>query len=690
MQTLAAGTQPANPAGTPAPEGGEQGAREPLPAKLDAPDNELEYVEFAYYGRVIPPGVERPPRDVDEPRLWTLTDDTARALAEKRSRAAYDEYLHLGCYAFLSSCANEAMRGALESLSTESATAASKAAALAELRACYRTHLATEEATRSRLSYLQLAKNGPTATETDRVFAELAHAKFCTPRRIAVSGQLDQLCRAFDDKTLEISLIAAGKARAAAAFAKAIPTSPPPQRHYNKWVSRMFLVPKPGTNKWRLIIDLRELNKWCKTFTMSCETLKHLRHLARAGDWLVSMDLADGYYALGIREEDRDFFTVNYRGELWRLARLPMVWTGSSYYFCKLTAAFTDYLRTPLKRRDPALPPTAPSKPTRRFLRNTRWRGERLLPYMDDFLFLADSREAALGLRVRLNTLLDRLGLLRNPNKGVWEPTQVGPHLGLIVDLYRGEFRAPEEKLIALAKAASSLLGRAASNKRWLPARQLASFAGKVQFLYLAITPARFFLRELHCVLATRQCWGGRVKMTNQLLRDIKWWNQVPAQHNGRSMYKPVETAYLHADSSTYGWGAVLNNNNAYKARGFWYEDDRSRHITWKELRTVRHAVESFLPQLRGRRVLLHEDNTAVVAALANLTSWSPVMMEELRKLWHLLDIHDISISPRYIQSAANGWADRLSRELDNSDWQLNPRIFAYLQRLWARARQCQ
>eukprot|EP00873_Tetraselmis_striata_P011875 jgi/Tetstr1/432139/TSEL_021596.t1 len=308
----------------------------------------------------------------------------------------------------------------------------------------------------------------------------------------------------------------------------------------------MFLVPKPGTNKWRLIIDLRELKKWCKTFTMSYETLKHMRHLAR-----------------------------------------------SSYYFRKLTAAFTDYLRTPLKRRDPALPPTAPSKPTRRFMRNTRWRGEQLLPYMDDFVFLADSREAALELRVRL---LDRMGMLRNPNKGDWEPTQ------------------------------------------------LASFAGKTQFLYLAITPARFFLLALHCVLATRQGWGGSVKMTNQLRRDLKWWTQ---------------------------------------ARGFWYEDDRAHHITWKELRAVRHTVEAFLPQLRGRRVLRHEDNTAVLAALANLTSRSPVMMEELRKLWHLVDIHDISIRPRYIQFAANVWAGRLSRELDDSDLQLNPRIFAYLQCLW-------
>jgi hypothetical protein len=43
----------------------------------------------------------------------------------------------------------------------------------------------------------------------------------------------------------------------------------------------MFLVPKPGCNQWRLIIDLRELNRYCSTYNMTCETLKHLRHLSR-------------------------------------------------------------------------------------------------------------------------------------------------------------------------------------------------------------------------------------------------------------------------------------------------------------------------------------------------------------------------------------------------------------------------
>lgn len=279
--------------------------------------------------------------------------------------------------------------------------------------------------------------------------------------------------------------------------------------------------------------------------------------------------------------------------------------------------------------------------------------------------------------------MLTALGLERNAAKGVWEPTQVGEHLGLIVDLERGEFRAPAAKLTGLSRQATALLSRAARDRRWLPARELAAFAGKAQFLYLAVPAARFFLRELHCVLATRTGWGGRVKMTHQLRRDLEWWRTVPTQHNGRSMFKPVETAYLHTDSSSYGWGAVLNNSTSYQARGFWYESDRDQHITWKELKAVRLAVQSFLPQLRGRQVLLHEDNQAVVAVLTKLTSRSPPLMDELRRLWAILDVNDIHIRPRYIRSAANVWADKLSRELDYDDWKLNPRIFSYLNRIW-------
>jgi hypothetical protein len=58
-------------------------------------------------------------------------------------------------------------------------------------------------------------------------------------------------------------------------------------------------------------------------------------------------------------------------------------------------------------------------------------------------------------------------------------------------------------------------------------------------------------------------------------------------------------------------------------------------------------------------------------------------MMAELRRLWHLLDVNDVNIRPKYIRSATNIEADNLSRELDRDDWQLDPRIFSSLRADW-------
>ena len=54
-------------------------------------------------------------------------------------------------------------------------------------------------------------------------------------------------------------------------------------------------------------------------------------------------------------------------------------------------------------------------------------------------------------------------------------------------------------------------------------------------------------------------------------------------------------------------------------------------------------------------------------------------MMAELRKLFLLTDKNNIQIRTTYIRSAANMWADRLSREHDSSDWQLAKRVFDHL-----------
>eukprot|EP00873_Tetraselmis_striata_P018672 jgi/Tetstr1/438936/TSEL_002953.t1 len=95
-----------------------------------------------------------------------------------------------------------------------------------------------------------------------------------------------------------------------------------------KWVSRLFLVPKPGVNHWRCIINLRVLNSYCVRKRLKMETLMGVRHPTKRGDYMFSFDLQDGFYALGIAEVDRDYFTVDVRAEphkgFWEPCQLGM------------------------------------------------------------------------------------------------------------------------------------------------------------------------------------------------------------------------------------------------------------------------------------------------------------------------------------------------------------------------------
>ena len=50
---------------------------------------------------------------------------------------------------------------------------------------------------------------------------------------------------------------------------------------------------------------------------------------------------------------------------------------------------------------------------------------------------------------------------------------------------------------------------------------------------------------------------------------------------------------------------------------------DLEVHTTFKELKAVRCAIHAFLPELKGRRLLLHEGNQSGIGVLTHLTSRS-------------------------------------------------------------------
>eukprot|EP00873_Tetraselmis_striata_P028712 jgi/Tetstr1/448976/TSEL_036201.t1 len=137
-----------------------------------------------------------------------------------------------------------------------------------------------------------------------------------------------------------------------------------------------------------------------------------LRHLTKKGDYMFSFfDLKDGFYPLGTAQTDRDFFTVDIRGTLYRLAGLPMGWSLSPYYFITSTEVVVRHMRTP--ELEPAPAASAPNP-------------LQALHYVDDFLLFANTEAAALAVRARMLRVREALGRERHAEKGFWEPARSG------------------------------------------------------------------------------------------------------------------------------------------------------------------------------------------------------------------------------------------------------------------------
>lgn len=471
--------------------------------------------------------------------------------------------------------------------------------------------------------------------------------------------------------------------------------APPDERTH---VSRVHLVPKktePGApRKWRMVIDLRPTNAFCRFRSCRYETLKTLHRLARRGDWAISFDLQDGYNAVAIHPEHRKFMTFalppppgappGAPPRYLQCAAMPFGWTSSPLVFTKVMKVMVRMLRAPLA-------PTVERIRLRtaagrrlvlrraRAARDPRATGLRCFMYVDDGLCLASSRDEALRARARVQQVLDVLGLRRHPDKGVWDPAQRLEHLGLDVDLAAGLFRVPPRKVAGLARQARELTTRAKRERRLVPARSLASFVGYAQSVYLACPPARFYLRSLHDAMGTRVSWNDNVRLSRQALADLRWWRRLDTADVSRAIWRSPETATLHCDASHLGWGGVLNGT--VPASGIWGARERGHHITYLELLAVHRSVAEFAESLRGKSILLWEDNQAVQHILTNRTTRSPEMMRLLRRLWLLIDSVGLTLTVRYIQSEENSLADALSRGSPYDELEVLPRVWRGLER---------
>lgn len=437
-------------------------------------------------------------------------------------------------------------------------------------------------------------------------------------------------------------------------------------------LSNIFMVPKAGPKRFRLVVDMRGLNKTLPRRAAKQEGLREVLRLAGKGWWACSWDLASGYHQVRVRPDCQDLLGFTWEGKYYKFTVLPFGLSLSPWAFTRITRSAV-----------------------------ARWRrmGIRVLVYIDDFILLARSREDLLRQRAIIEADMAALGLRRDPAKGHWEPTQRLEFLGLTIDLASGQVRPPVEKAKAIASAAQAVLSQAR------PAvRAVASVAGQLTALDLAWREARVLARPLLCDVArclppeasvlwdktesseedrrlvrraVKLAYSQRLTLTTATVEALKIavfelrQHMSDPTHLWRAAWRPAHVVELYTDASLDGWGAVCKG---VQVAGAWSTAD-PRRINLLEILAVQRALAdpAIIPLIQGRSVVFRVDSQVAGAALRH---GSPVLdlHEAASAVWKRcreLGINVVDVE--YIRSALNP-ADGPSRSLA-------PRLFPMTQR---------
>ena len=237
------------------------------------------------------------------------------------------------------------------------------------------------------------------------------------------------------------------------------------------------------------------------------------------------------------------------------------------------------------------------------------------------------------------------------------------------------------DRAARIESLAKGLLRFSASHQRWVRFSTLRVFCGTAVSTTLSVVPARFHLRSLCNAMGYRHARSGDCRLGNQVVADLRWWSSLTS--SGLTLARPSwpagPTMLMETDASRLGWGAVLNSSAP--ARGHHSPDRADLLINLLELGAIRLALLSFRALLppSGVIIRLKCDSMVALGVLQAQSSPSAAMMAEYRLLHAVLVDLNVELRHEYVASALNVWADRLSREVDSTDWSWAPAAFRRL-----------
>lgn len=415
-----------------------------------------------------------------------------------------------------------------------------------------------------------------------------------------------------------------------------------------------FLIPKKDGGL-RPILDLRGLNQYLKVLPFHMLRTAEVLQAVAQGDWFTSIDLKDAYFHVPIAPHHRRFLRFAFLGQAYQFRVLPFGLSLAPRVFTRCVAA--------------ALSPV-------------QARGITILPYLDDWLIVAPTRERAVRDTAILLSHVTRLGLTVNYTKSSLTPSQRVVFLGVTLDSQSMRASLSPQRVEAIL----NLLLRFRENKvqkysLFLRlAGMLAAASAVVPLGLLSLRPLQIWMNGLHLDPKWHKC--RKVWVSKRCLQALRPWRRRSHLVKGVPLGMiPSRREVVVTDSSLGGWGAVWQNR---AVRGLWGAQQRLEHINVLELRAVYLALRHFIPALRGKHVLIRTDNTSTVYQInhqGGTRSMSSLRVTQRLLTWAFPQL--LSLRAMHIPGLQNQVADFLSRQKPPpGEWRLHPEV---VEEIWGR-----
>ena len=285
--------------------------------------------------------------------------------------------------------------------------------------------------------------------------------------------------------------------------------------------------------------------------------------------------------------------------------------------------------------------------------------GVRMHAYVDDFIGIHSSKEAANKAFAQFKALCERLGIKLAPDKSV-PPTQDLEWLGVRVTSTDMVLSVPRLRLVEVVRECNAWLNRKQAVKQ-----EIQSLVGKLAFVSQCIPPARRFMaRILHTL---RQTHGSALCSLDQGFHlDVRWFADYAAEANGRRLLQPSrEQIDIVCDACLEAGGAYSNAAKSYYNIKFPRAFRARHHISQSEAINAILSLKTLIPKgSAGKEIRVTTDNMAAKEVLHGGKARDLTMAACARELALIEAVHDVRVVVNHApgESEKLKLADALSR----------------------------